>query len=97
MLFPVRVSPHRRIWADVSLRYEKYIYTGSTEDVAKYTLKYGRVNGVYEDEQIAYEVKRTVAGMLRRGVPPRQVVEETSMLYGIPEECVEEVAMAIPF
>lgn len=41
-------------------------------------------------------VKRTVAGMLRRGVPRRQVVEETSTLYGIPEECVEEIVAAVP-
>ena len=96
MLLPVRVSPHRRVWADVSFRYEKHIYAGSTEDVARYTLKYGRVNGVYEDEEIAHDLKRTVAGMLRRGVPRRQVVEETSALYGIPEECVEEVVAAVP-
>jgi len=37
-----------------------------------------------------------VAGMLRRGVPRQQVVEETSALYGIPEECVEEVVAAVP-
>ncbi len=71
------------MWANVSFRYEKHIYAGSAEDVARYTLKYGRVNGVYEDEQIAYEVKRTVAGMLQRGVPYRQVAEETSALYSI--------------
>lgn len=96
MLLPVRVSPHCRVWADVSFRYEKHIYSGSTEDVARYTLKYGRVNGVYEDEEIAHDLKRTIAGMLRRGVPRRQVVEETSALYGIPEECIDEVVAACP-
>lgn len=96
MLLPVRVSPHRRVWADVSFRYEKHIYAGSTEDVARYILKYGRVNGVYEDEEIAHDLKRTVSAMLRDGVPPKQVVEETSALYGIPEECVEEVVAAVP-
>jgi hypothetical protein len=62
----------------------------------KYVLEYAHVSGVDGDEQIAYEVKRTVAGMLRGGVPRRQVVEETSALYGIPEECVEEVVAAVP-
>jgi len=45
------------------------------------------VNGVYEDEEIAHDLKRTVYAMLRDGIPPRQVVKETSALYGIPEEC----------
>jgi hypothetical protein len=34
--------------------------------------------------------------MLRDGIPRRQIVEETSALYGIPEECVEEVVAAAP-
>jgi len=96
MLLPIKVSPRRRVWADVSFRFEKHVYTGSTEDVARYTLKYGRVNGIYEDEQIAYEVKRTVAGMLRDGVPLPQVVAEASALYGIPPVYVEEVVEGIP-
>ncbi|MDN7025063.1 hypothetical protein FGU65_09215 [Methanoculleus sp. FWC-SCC1] len=96
MLLPVKVSPSRRVWADVSFCYEKQIYANSSEELSRYLLKYGRVNGVYEDEQIAYEIRRTVSSMLRRGVPHRQVVEEASTLYGIPEECVEEVVAAVP-
>gem|GEM_PF-6534116 len=57
-------------------------------------LKYGHVSGVYTDEEIAQDLKRTVAAMLRDGIPRRQIVEETSALYGIPAECVEEVVAA---
>jgi len=46
--------------------------------------------------QIAHDVKRTVAAMLRDGIPRRQIVGETSALYGIPQECVEEVILASP-
>lgn len=96
MLLPIKISPRRRVWADVSFRYEKHIYASSTEDVARYTLKYGRVNGIYEDEEIAHDLKRTVAAMLRDGIPRRQVVEEASLIYGIPQECVEEAVSACP-
>lgn len=96
MLIPIRVSPRRRVWADVSFRYEKHVYAASGEEACRYLIKYGRVDGLYEDEEIAYDVRRTVAAMLRDGVPRRQVVEETSVLYGIPEECVDEVVAAIP-
>lgn len=96
MLLPIKVSPHRRVWADVSFCYEKQIYADSTEELSRYLLKYGRVNGVYEDEQIAYEIRRTVSSMLRRGIARAQVVAEASALYGIPEECVEEVVAAVP-
>ncbi|MCM2464878.1 hypothetical protein [Methanoculleus oceani] len=58
------------------------------------TLKYARVNGTYEGEEITHDLKRTVAAMLRDGIPRRQIVEETSALYGIPAECVEEVVAA---
>jgi len=34
--------------------------------------------------------------MLRGGITPRQEVEEVSALYGILEECVEEVVTAAP-
>lgn len=54
------------------------------------------MNGIYEDEEIAHDLKRTVSAMLRDGIPPRQVVEEASALYGIPEECVEEAVLAAP-
>ncbi len=96
MLLPVQVSPRRRVWADVSFRYEKYADVDSSQELSRYLLKYGKVNGVYEEEQIAYEVRLTVSSMLRRGVPRRQIVEEVSLLFGIPEECVEEVISAIP-
>lgn len=95
MLIPVTLHG-RRVWVDVAFRYEKYIYSGSTEDVARYALKYGRVNGIYEDEEIAHDLKRTVSAMLRDGIPPHQVVEETSALYGVPQDCVEEVISACP-
>lgn len=95
MLIPITYK-NRRLWVDVSFRYEKHIYAGSTEDVARYTLKYGRANGIYEDEEIAHDLKLTVSGMIRDGIPHRQVIAETSALYGIPEECVEEAVLAVP-
>ena len=58
--------------------------------------KVHKVTPPLTDEHITYEVKRTVAGMLWDGIPPKQVVEEASALYGIPEECVEEVVAAVP-
>lgn len=91
ILLPVRLSPRRRVWIDVSFHYEKQIYAGAFEDLTRYLLKYGHVDGVYEDEQIAHDVKRTAASMLRDGIRPAQVVEEVSQLYGIPVLCVEEV------
>lgn len=96
MLIPVKVSPHRRVWADVSFRYEKHIYANSPEELSEYILKYGHVSGIYTDEEIAHDLKRTVAAMLRDGIPPRQVVKEASLIYGIPQECVEEAVSACP-
>jgi hypothetical protein len=78
----IRTGDLRRVWADVSFQYENYADVDSPQELSRYLLKFGRVNGVYEDEEIAHDLKRTVAGMLRRRVPRRQVVEETSVLYG---------------
>jgi len=58
------------VWGDVSFRYEKHIYANSPEELSKYILKYGHVSGVYTNEEIAHDLKRTVAGMLWDGISP---------------------------
>lgn len=88
MLIPVNISPRRRIWVDVSFRYEKQICVNSPEALYRYILKYGHVDGVYDDEQIAYDVRRTITSRLQDDVSRRQVVWEVSDIYGIPVECV---------
>jgi len=99
MLIPVSVPHHQRIWVDVTFRYEKYIYGDAEAEVSKYLLKYARVKNTYTDEEVSYDVRRTVAGRLRDGVPPLQIVQEVSEIYGIPPGCVdiiiEEVAAEI--
>ena len=96
MLVRIKISRRLRFWVDMSFHYEKYADVNSPEKLSKYLLKYGHVNGVYTDEEVAQDLKRTVAAMLRDGVSPRQVVKEVSALYGIPEECVDEVVAAVP-
>lgn len=96
MLLPVQVSARRRVWVDVSISYEKQVYAGAFEDLTRYILKQGHVDGVYEDEEIADDVRRTCCGLLRTGAPTAQVVEEVSAIYGIPEVCVEEIIGALP-
>jgi hypothetical protein len=92
MLIPVTVPHHhQRIWVDVTFRYEKYIYADAPGEVSKYLLKYARVRDTYTDEDVAYDVRRTVTGRLRDGVSPRQVVQEVSEIYGIPPACVDSI------
>jgi hypothetical protein len=47
-------------------------------------IKEANLKGVWDYEEIAFEVQRTIASLLRRGIPRRQVVEEVSQLYEIP-------------
>ncbi|MGB3988435.1 MAG: hypothetical protein WBK67_01950 [Minisyncoccales bacterium] len=96
MLIPIQISSRKRIWVEVVFRYEKFIYANSPEEISKYVLKYGRVAGIYSDEQISHDITRTVSAMLRDGVPPIVAVEETSALYGIPRICIEEILYTIP-
>jgi len=71
-------------------------YANSTEELSTSLLKHAHVTGIHLDGQIVYDVKCTVAGMLRRGMPHRPVVEGTSALYGILEGSVEEIVAAVP-
>ncbi|HBH11642.1 MAG TPA: hypothetical protein DDX29_00745 [Clostridiales bacterium] len=48
------------------------------------------------NEQIAREVKQTVAGMLRQGVAPAQVIEEPAAPYGYIEEFVSACPLNNP-
>ncbi len=94
MLVPIQVSPRRRIWVEISIYYDEQV--NSTGELTRYVLKYGRADGIYEDEEIADDVNRTCCGLLRTGAPTAQVVEEVSAIYGIPEVCVEEIIGALP-
>ena len=91
MLIPVDVPSHQRIWADVAFRYEKYIYADAPDEVSRYLLKYGHVEGTYTDEQISGCVRRSFVGMLRDGVPRCRALQEVSEVYGIPPACVSSV------
>lgn len=94
MLIPVQVSPGRRIWVDFSIYYDEQI--NSTGELTRYIIKYGLVDSIHEDEEIAHDVRRTCYGLLRTGAPTTRVVEEVSAIYGIPEACVEEIVEALP-
>lgn len=91
MLLPVRVSPRRRVWVDVSFFYEKYLVAGRSEDVIQFHLKNARVDGIYEEEEVAHDVKHTIAGMLHAGASRNEIIDEVSLVYCIPIACLEEI------
>jgi hypothetical protein len=86
MLFPVECFCGRRIWVEVSINYEKYIFTDSVENLAAYFLRYATVKKVYKEEEIAYEIKKTIHSLLNRGLKKNQIVEEISEIFGISYE-----------
>ena len=90
MLLPVQCECGRRIWVDFEINYEKYIYTGSLEELQAYILKKGHVRSVHSDEEISRDVKRTLLSLLKE-IPKEKAIEEVSLVYGIPHEFVEEI------
>jgi len=87
MLFPVQCECGRRLWAEISITYDKRIYANSIDEVAEYILKHAIVKDVYKEEEIAPEIKRTLAGLLKV-TSKSEAIKEVSQLYGIPEEYV---------
>ncbi|AEA46851.1 hypothetical protein [Archaeoglobus veneficus] len=90
MLAPVRIKG-QRYWIEFSIRGELWTPIPDITELRKLVLKEICINDVYEDWEIAYDVKRTAAMLLKRGLSPKQVVQEMVELYGIPEPHVFEV------
>lgn len=88
MLIPI---PEKRIWIELAFQYEQYIPADSVETLSYYLLRKAQVRGVYPTEEISWQVQRTIEAMDRDGVHKDRIVSEVSALYGIPEECVEQM------
>lgn len=48
------------------------------------------LGGVYKEEEISRDVKRTLYSLLKDEVSKERAIKEVSIVYGIPEEFVEE-------
>jgi len=90
MLVPVYIQ-NKRYWLEISATYEIWAPTIDFSELKRLIFKNVSVIGIYEDYEIAYDLKRTVASLLSRGYNYRQIVKEVSELYGIREEFVYEV------
>lgn len=92
MLFAVECPYcHNRVWADVTFDCERRVYASNLLDLEEYILKHARVRDVYKEEEIIFDIKKTLAGLLKGCRSSKQVIKEVSELYGIPEEFVEEI------
>ena len=92
MLIPVRCPRCKeKFWVEFSIKYELYKYVEAMSELTRIHIKDAIVRDVWTDEEVASEVQRTIASLLRRGVPRKQVVEEVSELYGIPQVHVDEL------
>ena len=96
MLFPVQCECGRRLWAEISITYDKRIYANSIDEVAEYILKHAIVKETYDEVEILPDIQKTLAGLLKV-TSKAEAVKEVSQLYGIPEEYVAELLENLAF
>ncbi|ADB58798.1 hypothetical protein [Archaeoglobus profundus] len=101
MLIPFKCPEcGKKYWIELSIRYELYNYVGAMSELARIHIKDAIVRDIWTDEEVAFEVQRTIASLLKEGIPRKQVVEEVSQLYGIPaihvDELIENLLSKVP-
>lgn len=90
MIVPITIKG-KRYWIEFSVKAELWTPIPDITELRKLVLKNINVKKIYEDWEIAHEVRRTAISLLKRGVKPKRVVKEIQELYGIPEIHVFEV------
>lgn len=90
MLAPIEIEG-KRYWIEFSVIYDVYEDPTDYTALRNYILDNASIKGVYCDEEIGPELRRTVASLLKSGYDSKQIVEDVKELYGIPEVHVNEV------
>jgi len=81
----------KKYWIEFSIPYELWASITDYTELKKLVLKGVNVKNVYKYDEIAYDIKRTVASLLKDDYSIKQVVREVSELYEIDEAYVSEV------
>lgn len=90
MLAPVEIEG-RRYWIEFSIVYDVYEDPSDYTALREYILDKASISGIYSDEEIAPDLRRTVASLLRSDLDSKQILKDVKELYGIPGEYVEEI------
>ncbi len=94
MLIPIE-HDDQRIWVDLSFRYEKYIYAGSTAELSRYLLTNARVEAILSDDEVTPDILRAVTRLVDEGVDREDVISQVSGCYGVPADFVEGIVSPV--
>ncbi len=91
MLLPV-VCPEcgRRFWIETAIHYEERTFVGSLDELKKYVLKEQNVIRVWNDEDLAEEVRDAFRKLIKSGDSVERAIKIISEIYGIPILALEE-------
>ncbi|NLB00641.1 MAG: hypothetical protein GX837_06725 [Methanomicrobiales archaeon] len=90
MLIPI-THEGKRLWADISIGCEKYIYMNTVEDLSHYILTNARVEAVLTDEDVLPSITRSVAMLTNEGASLEDAVSRVATCYRILPAYVEEI------
>lgn len=90
MLIPVTFGS-QRVWVDLSIGYEKYIYANSTKELVSYALANARINEVLSDADVIPAVTRSMENLTGDGAAPEDMINRISSAYNIPIQFVRDL------
>lgn len=90
MLIPVTFGSER-VWVDLSIGYDKYIYVNSPYELAGYVLTNAQVDAVLSDADVIPDIARSMATLTRDGTPREDAIKWISSAYGIPIRFVRDL------
>lgn len=90
MLIPVTFGS-QRVWVDLAICYDKYIYVNSTDELGRYILTNARIDEILSDADIIPDVTRSMEILARDGTPRKDAINWISSAYGIPIQFVRDI------
>ncbi len=90
MLIPVTFGS-QRVWVDLAIGYDKYIYVNSEDELGRYVLTNAWVDEVLSDADVIPDIARSMATLTRDGTPREDAIKWISSAYGIPIRFVRDI------
>ena len=92
MLLPIKCPCcGKSYWIETSINYEEYVYVGSEFELKRYVLKNQNIIRIWEDEELAYEIKEQFSRLVKSGERLDNALKIVSEIYGVPILALEEL------
>ena len=89
------IIQNKRYWIEFYATHEIWTSARDYSELRKIVFKDITITNVFEDYEVAYNLKRTISSLLSQGYNPKHIIKEVSQLYGIREEYLYDIIFEV--